>query len=483
MQVVYAIRREIRRAGAVAQAADGPYPLPLAGCPSALSRASSRHSALTPQTPVTRSRPTASRSSASRSSKARSDGTVDCSCPQCGTRFRIQEADIAVLIQCSECHRNFKPATTVGKRAKTVDHSKTYVIFGVAAVVIIGIFALTSSGGGNNKPAPVAIQATAPKTTVSLGNNPRSDQLVKWAQAMANENPLVLSRNSDLPALGKQLETADEAATLNALKTSEATRYFRELLCDTAALADDAALTAATGTAILYVTPKPGTDDYLHNTRGEFEVSFRGNGDAVQVTGFKLLRAPARNPKKPDPSRVAFKANANIAAPEMKEVVDGAGKRMVRESPPGAVPHWDQATPAQQKMADEIVADVLRSADPEAPGRLFGAAVHRVNTLEERKAAVPRVLNAMYELYSDVNANNLKLSQLNRALVTFTGFAVNYQVENTTDPSKDKTARESCVRQWFGFWWRYSSGDMKEFLDLREDLDEPLEPTKKSTDK
>lgn len=141
------------------------------------------------------------------------------------------------------------------------------------------------------------------------------------------------------------------------------------------------------------------------------------------------------------------------------------------------MPHWEKATPEQQKMADEVVADIIRSADNSAPGPLFNQATMKIQTMADKQATVPRVLNAMYELYADVNANNMKLSQLNRALVAWTGYAVNYQVEAGADPAKDKAQRESCVRQWFAFWWRYH-GDLSEFFDARENLDEPLEDPK-----
>ena len=62
--------------------------------------------------------------------------------------------------------------------------------------------------------------------------------------------------------------------------------------------------------------------------------------------------------------------------------------------------------------------------------------------------------------------------------------AVRNQIESTADPAKDKAARESCVRQWFAFWWRYSSGDLSEWIDMRENLDEPAEdPAKKKAGK
>ena len=444
------------------------------------------------RTYVTRRRTSASRSSASSSSaragggrapKVRSDGKVDVSCPQCGTKYRIVEEDLDAKIECQECHRVFFGKTTVGKRARTQDNSKVYIGFGIGAVAIIGIFMMMSNS--NDKPAPKPKVQEAPKTVYSIGNNPRTDQLVKWGQAIGSDNQLVIGRHSDMTALAKIVEVApgDDSAVYAALKTHDSTRYLRELECVSGTLSNEEAMTAATGTGLLFVTPKPGTDDYKANTRGEIEVTFRADGEQVRVTGWTVKLPPVRNPNKPDPSKTTYIPNKDIAAPTATEITDSAGTRTVKESQPAAVPHWEKATPAQQKMADEVVADILRSADPESPGGIFTRATLRVQELDDRKAVVPRVLNAMYELYSDVNANNMKLSQLNRALVTFTGFAVNYQVESTGDAAKDKGKRESCVRQWFAFWWRYSNGDLSQFLDLREDLEEPLEDPKKKSGK
>ena len=238
-------------------------------------------------------------------------------------------------------------------------------------------------------------------------------------------------------------------------------------------------MTADSGSGLVFVTPKTNDDNYLRNTRGELEVTFRMAGEQVEVTGFRVKMKPIWNPAKPDPYRKGVvQVHKDISAPDQVEITDSAGTRKVQESEPGPLPHWDKATPEQRAEVDQIVADIIRSADNDAPGALFNQATMKVRTLEQKKAAVPRVLNAMYELYGDVNGNNMKLSQLNRALVQWTGYAVNYSVEEFGDAATNKTRRESCVRQWFAFWWRYH-GDLSQFFDTRDNLEEPLEDSKK----
>ncbi len=442
---------------------------------------------------MTRREPSASRSSSSsrkatgRGAKPSRDGKVNVPCPQCGTQYRITEESLDSKIECQECHRVFFAKSTVGKRVATPDNTKTYVIFGLVGLFMVITFLVISSN--NQKPT---LKPTPPpeakKDVLSPSNHPRTAQLVKWAQAMASDSRLVIQTHSDLAAVAKVVgveDTLDAAKVFAAIQTHESTKYLRELECESGMLADEATMSAPSGKGTIYVTPKPGTDDYRKNTRGEILVDFRMDGEQVKVTGWKVTMVPARNPNKPDPSSTSYTPNKDIAAPKVTEITNSVGTRKVTESPPGPVPHWDKATPAQQAKADQVIADVLRSADPEAPGKLFNKATGSVQSMEDRKAVVPRALNAMYELYGDVNANYMKLSQLDRALRGWTGGAHNFELVGTGDAAKDKALRESCVRQWFAFWWRYSSGDLSDFINMSqgEDLLTPSKPVDKPADK
>ena len=168
-----------------------------------------------------------------------------------------------------------------------------------------------------------------------------------------------------------------------------------------------------------------------------------------------------------------------IAAPKAVESEVGGQKRVIMESEPGAVPHWSGASPELQKKADDAVAQILQSASPDAPGNLFNKATMSIRTLDEKKAAVPRALNAMYELYGDVMGNNMKLSQLDRALRGWTGGGANYDATDSTDPARDKKEREAAIRRWFAFWYRYANGDLTEFIEAEESLDKPAAKPKK----
>ncbi|MBM3962157.1 MAG: hypothetical protein FJ306_09705, partial [Planctomycetes bacterium] len=245
----------------------------------------------------------ASRSSPSRAARERTDGRVDVACPQCGAQYLVTKEALEEKLECGACHHVFFPKTTVGKRVAPPDYTKTYVGVGVGVVVLIALMVLTRGGGGEApKQKPVA---AAPAPTASRGTHPRTAMALKWAQAVASGNRLILTTHSDLPALGKVMQLADTGndAVLAALVANNATRFLRELECGSAELASDADMTASTGTAMLYVTPKSGDDTYISRFRGELAASFRMDGDQLRVTGLTVKTPPERNPRKPDPNR------------------------------------------------------------------------------------------------------------------------------------------------------------------------------------
>jgi DNA-directed RNA polymerase subunit RPC12/RpoP len=473
MRVVYDIaragdsRRELLAGGGVDPWSAPPYgPRPPRSAPSSPRRFL-----------VARRDSAASRSSSSgrgRGARARTDGKVDIACPQCGAQFRIAGDALDSKIECTECHRVFIAKSTAGKRVAAPDHTKVYVGFGIGAVALIGIFVVMSGGGDAPKAAPPPVVNAH---VYGRGDHPRTAMIVKWARAIGDDNRLVMNTHSDLRALATLFALpagSDDDAVLKAMREHDATRFLRELQCDSGELLGTEDMTAASGKASVFVTAKPGDDTWLAKWNGVLEVSFRMDGEQVKVTGLSVTKPPVRNPKKPDPSKQTFQPVKDIAKPTDVEITDSAGTRKVRESQPAAVPHWDKATPALQKKAEDTVALLLQSADPEAPGTLFNKATMSIQTLDDKKAVVPRVLNAMFELYPDVTTNNIKLSQLDRALRAWTGFGVNYDPADTGDAAKDKAARESCVRQWFAYWYRHGNTQLTDHMETEESLEMPV---------
>jgi hypothetical protein len=424
---------------------------------------------------VSRREPAGSRSSSSArgpgaGAKGRSDGKVDVSCPQCGVQYRLAADQLEEKIECGDCHRVFFPKTTAGKRIKPPDYTKVYVGFGIGIVALIGIFILASREPDKPKPPPPPPVRVA---QVGRGDHPRTAMLVKWAQAFKEGGQLILTTHTDAPAVARELalKATDSDGILKEMVAHKSAEHLREMICDSGTLITEEDMVTPTGKAKVFLTPKADDPNYKKNTRCEIEVSFRMEGTQALVTGFKMTLPPIRSLNWVDPSVERYVPNKDIARPDEKEITDSAGTRKVRESQPAAVPHWSKATPEQQKLADDTVAMIIAASDPAAPGNLFNKATMSIRDINDKKAVVPRVLNAMFELYGDVNGNNLKLVLLDKALAGWTGFAVNYVVLDSGDPAKDKAERESCIRQWFAFWYRYANGQLNEFLDEEDTLE------------
>jgi DNA-directed RNA polymerase subunit RPC12/RpoP len=408
-------------------------------------------------------------STSSQRPRARTDGKVDIQCPQCGAAYRVGEDMLDEKIECADCHRVFFAKTTAGRRVQKPDYTKAYVGFGIAVVVIVGIF--IALGGKKDEPKKKQTVEKPKVEQYSRGTHPRARELAAWAKSIGDNNQLVLARHSDLRALSKQLELADsESATvINGLQQHESTELLRTMDCSSAELDTEQDMTTETGSGKIYVTPKSGDERFKRNTNGIFSVTFQVENGTVKVTSFTKTREPIYAPGK-DPSVKRYEVNKNIAKAESVTITDSAGTRTVQESKPGPMPHWDKATPAQREMADKCVADIIASADDNAPGGLFNRATLKIRSMEDKQAVIPRVLNAMYERYEDPNPRNMELSQLNRAVANWTGYAVNYQVRDSGDAEKDKKERQSCVRQWFAFWRRYHK-DLSEFFDEGDNLE------------
>lgn len=376
-------------------------------------------------------------------------------------------------IECSECHRVFFAKTTAGKRVAAPDYTKVYIGFGVAAVAIIGLFVLS---GGKKEPIKPKKKPVVEKPRFGRGDHPRALGLSAWATSIGSNNQLVLTRHTDLPAMSKflELEASDAVTVMNALQTLESTELLRSMDCGSAQLDTEADMTAASGSGIIYVTPKPTDDRWKRNTNGKFAVTFTTDGDTVKVSSFKNVMMPMYAPGK-RPLKRSFTPNQDIARPDVVSITDSAGTREVNESAATAMPHHKDATAEQRTLADEVVADILRFAtDDSAPGGLFNRATMKVRSNEDKKAVFPRVLNAMFECYPDPIANHQKLILLTRALRSWSGYAVNYSPIPSGNDEADKKLRQSCIRQWFAFWYRYHE-NWEEFFDSRENLEDDEE--------
>ncbi|MEC7584719.1 MAG: hypothetical protein VYE77_10400 [Planctomycetota bacterium] len=414
--------------------------------------------------------------------RARTDGKIDIYCPQCAAHYRIPETSVDSKVQCTQCKRTFFAKTTAGKRTKAPDNTKVYIGFGVGVLVfIIGLVALS---GGNDTPRrepEPQVTKTGP-SPLELEQRQREEQIKRWVNYVATSDLIGIGRMSDMPALAAVLGVPDDLEGpafdnefLKRATNDDCMRLLFEMDC-TAAEAQIAEVGADSGSGTLYLAAKPGDTVYDKRAGAQLAIQWRMVNGTLQVTSCAIkvppvIRGPRSGGNKIRPS-------ADVAKPEIKEINLGGEKVKVRESPPVPLGHLEGTTPAQQAKIDELVTQLIDSADPESPGYLFGRTTNALDKIvivqedgKERKPAIPRLLNALNDLYPDVMANNDKLKQINKALLQLTGMEFAYDFRGN-QPSK-KPARVSTIRQWFAWWWRYANDTHTEAIDQVEDLDKP----------
>lgn len=241
-----------------------------------------------------------SRRSRSAAATPPDDGKVRVSCPQCGTLFRVAEDVLDSKIECSECHRVFLARNTVGKRVAPPSHTKAYAIFGVVALLLVVSLVALMNKGNKGPAGPVAAAPDKAKKAPTRTNHPRAQQLLTWAQAMGNDNRLVILTHNDTVALQKRFQVApgDRDALCAAILKNDSTKVLREMHAESASLADDASMTGKTGKGRIFLTRPAGTDVYAEGATGEYEVEFRMDGEQIKVTDWTLVVQPARNTKR-----------------------------------------------------------------------------------------------------------------------------------------------------------------------------------------
>lgn len=418
----------------------------------------------------------ASSSSRSRAGSARSraDGKADIYCPQCGQHYRIDQDAVDTTVKCSQCQRSFSAKAAVGKRQKPPDYTKVYVGFGVGAVVLVLFFVMMSQGAERPAPKPVVDEKAQQEAQLQLDRKNYQDRAVRWAKSVGQGDRAALEQ-ADLPAfaasLGLDASPAAAAglldAVLAAMPQHDAARLFGEMEVSSA-LIDENAVKQGRGELVFYLGAKPGDATYDAKAGAQILANWRLDGSKVRIGAITLTQKPILRGRRAGDESKYFTPSAEIAKPKLTETNRGGKVVKVSESDPAPIAHLADTPADLQTKIDGLVAELIRSADPDAPGYLFMRTTTALKQIG--KPAMPRLMNALFELYPDVQGNNEKISQVTRALLDLTGMAFAYDVRGTGDAAKDKPARESVIRQWFAWWWRYANDDYQDAIDKSEDL-------------
>lgn len=416
-------------------------------------------------------------------------------CPQCGAQYRVLADALDSKVQCRQCHRTFFPKVTAGKRPRKPDYTKAYLGFGGLAVFVVLSFVLLKATGGSE---PARAKTNEPPKKVETGTlNPRVQHLMGWADKVARNDTFGIREGTDLVAVQQLFEVEPgvdyrnaaperrkeiEDAILGAFQSHEKAKYLRDLRCTHGQLVEESMADSDRGQVKLYLVPEEGDERYVAGRgRAEIVVDFVMEGSFPKVTGWTVTR---KAPERYVPTGDVYIPHDKIAKPEVVERDFGGQKIEVTESEPVPLEHLEDTPPELRQEIDKLVQDVLESASPTAPGALFNRATDRL--VEIGRPAVPRLLNALYELHGDPIGNNIQLSQVCRCLRQVSGNAYDYPVADRPGESRQQTTekRVSAVKQWYAWWYKYHKGEYDLLIDKRENLEEPLdEPGKSGPDK
>lgn len=415
------------------------------------------------------------RRGASREARVGRDGKAKVACPGCGNAYLVPEAALDRELACKGCGKHFVPRNASAMKGPEPFNAKPYYIGGGILVAIIGVYLVTRSGPA--QAAPPAKKETR-KVAVTGIDNPRVRAGRDWGQAIHDDNSFQLASLSDPQpwraklGLDPNVDNSGEAIA-TAILADPTHSIFKEFDITSAALHAPNMHDQPSGKVDVFLYPKAewkGKAAYRkngkpHGWRDEtmtVTFAFRMDGDKPRIGTWEITK-PCKMLKKP----VLIHKTHDIIG-EAKTVKRNFGGQMVDavEAELKPLPHLEDTSEADRKKIDALIEDII-SSDPRKPGRAI------LNIEEYGRAAMPRLLNKMYETKMDSDESVKQLRRLCQAAERISGqrFGFTSAIETPSGQSLDET-RVSALRQWYGYWATHY--DRKNW-DIAKDREESLE--------
>ena len=406
------------------------------------------------------------------------DGKVNVFCPQCSAEYRIPGEDMDNRIRCRHCQRVFSPRATLGARRRPQPGALTFIWATVGAVALIGLGVLIKSLA---TPTPVTNRVAQQQPSIGP-SNPRVQAVRRWVDAVAAGNSFGIEYGADLAALVKFLEIPTERSYHNAfpderreltakvrevLATGERARVLREFEMTTGQLQNRTMLNSAQGRVLIDLQPR---DPHKYRGNATVAIDFTMEGVKPGVTGWEVQFAPhvvetARDLPQQSAGSDAVgphgvgtaeqRGHPEIALPRSSHTTFRGKEVLILESELVPLSHLADTDPLLRAEVDRLIGDLL---DLDGPGALANRSIQRLSQIG--RAAIPRLLNQFHELSSDLEANNLKLTRVDRALRVMTGRAFEYEPgSHLTQREELEEQRLSALKQWYAWWYRNHDRD------------------------
>jgi predicted Zn finger-like uncharacterized protein len=433
-----------------------------------------------------RSRTSGGESAESRRPTIGRDGKAAISCPNCAAQFKIAEANLETKVKCSQCHRTFFPLAAAQSRRAGPDHTKP-IVFGVIAVVAIFVigFIINSLSGPSGTPTPKVVE----KPKIQLGGKTKEVRAaIQWAKAIGIKDRLNATFHTDMDTIQKKFDIDKkspysrsfgdakktlENKILSTLFTADETIVFRAYKPSYGRITDEKMVAAKAGTVRLSLAPR---DSKIHSETAEVLVSYAfDEADArFKVQGWRVVHMASANLllEKVDNKNPRKKHNAHeiIGKAEARDITFGGKKYSISEAELVSLPHLESTSQEDRKTIDALIAKLI---DINASGMHFNRADLALNKFG--KAAVPRVLNKMYETKMKTQEDVLVLNRLCRFLRNLTGerFGFNPKIDMAkgSDIGATESERVSALKQWYAWWGRYYDRDDWKNIDADDEVE------------
>ncbi len=345
--------------------------------------------------------------------------------------------------------RRPRPGSRVQKRTLPRKQSHAGAIAGTTILASLAVLLLILLRQGEE------VGATPSQAPVRLPtgmDNIRVSAVVTWAESIASGDLNKLERHSDLATLNNYLNPGTDYLStgsgeiLKLIIEHDETSWFRQFEITSAEIQDrnQAMASSDRGTVMLYMVPKPEYEDRFTD-RMEIAVSFQVLSEVPKVTRWSILRMPAKIRQKKIHSPLA-----ELGAAKTIDVEFGGEASKAVIAAPKPLGHLEETDPELRIRIDGLILSLI---EVEAPARSFRDA--KTEILEIGKPAVPRLLNALYEIDMSSQENLIRLRRITATLEAMTGRRFGFNpsaVHNDAFSGATNESRQLALEQWFGWW-------------------------------
>lgn len=195
------------------------------------------------------------------------------------------------------------------------------------------------------------------------------------------------------------------------------------------------------------------------------EVTFRKQEGKLLVDNFGVTSQPRA--KRPDKPKAKMPHHEQISGAKIVERDVGGKKVKVLEAEIVPLPHLADTPEELRQEIDRLIPELVRM---DIPPRERSKA--RTRLREIGKPAVPRLLTRFNDIGANTPDGVAQLTQIDALLRDMSGHAFGFSpAQNTvlSSAQENEAARQSALKQWYGWWWKYHDKPLDQNFDKEDE--------------